>query len=83
MINSLQPKKGDAKYEKLFKIRPLITHLSQRFLSVLHPSQNQAIDESMIRFKDRSSQKQYMPKKMIKRGYKCLLNVKSLFKSDC
>lgn len=78
MINSLQPKKGDAKYEKLFKIRPLITHLSQRFLSVLHPSQNQAIDESMIRFKDRSSQKQYMPKndqERVQVSVKCLKSV--------
>lgn len=68
--NSLQPKKGDANFDKLFKIRPLISHLSDRFLSVLNPSENQAIDESMIRFKGRSSLKQYMPKKPIKRGYK-------------
>ncbi|GFT37993.1 piggyBac transposable element-derived protein 3 [Trichonephila clavipes] len=53
--NSLCRKKCDAKYDKLFKIHPLISHLSERFLSVFHPSENQAIDESMIRFKGRSS----------------------------
>ncbi|XP_050295106.1 piggyBac transposable element-derived protein 4-like [Anthonomus grandis grandis] len=34
------------------------------------PSEYQAIDESMIRFKGRSSIRQYMPMKLIKRGYK-------------
>ena len=30
-----------------------------------------SIDESMIKFKSRSSFKQYMPLKLIKRGFKC------------
>ncbi|XP_055918585.1 piggyBac transposable element-derived protein 4-like [Eupeodes corollae] len=34
------------------------------------PSKHQAIDESMIKFKGRSSLRQYMPMKPIKRGYK-------------
>ena len=68
--NSLQPKRGDDKFDKLYKIRPLIVHLSERFLSVFRPGKNQAVDESMVKFKGRSSLKQYMPKKPIKRGYK-------------
>ncbi|KAJ8967366.1 hypothetical protein NQ314_002936 [Rhamnusium bicolor] len=36
----------------------------------LHLHEHVAIDESMIRFKGRSSLKQYMPKKPIKRGFK-------------
>lgn len=68
--NSLQPKKGDVLFDKLYKLRPLLQHLSERFLSVFHPSEYQSIDESMVKFKGRSSLKQYMPKKPIKRGYK-------------
>ncbi|XP_018403038.1 PREDICTED: piggyBac transposable element-derived protein 3-like [Cyphomyrmex costatus] len=35
------------------------------------PNKYLSVDESMIKFKDRSSLKQYMPAKPIKRGYKC------------
>ncbi|GFR08818.1 piggyBac transposable element-derived protein 3 [Trichonephila clavata] len=62
--------KGDKDFDKLYKLRPLITHLSEKFLSVLRLSKHQAVDESMVKFKGRSSLKQYMPKKPIKRGYK-------------
>lgn len=68
--NSLQPKRGDPLFDKLYKLRPLLTHLAERFLSVFRPSEYQAIDESMVKFKGRSSLRQYMPKKPIKRGYK-------------
>ena len=61
--NSLQPKRGDDKFHKLYKIRPLIIHLSERFLSVFRLGKNQAVNESMVKFKGRSSLKQYMPKK--------------------
>ncbi|GFV56862.1 piggyBac transposable element-derived protein 4 [Trichonephila clavipes] len=40
------------------------------FLKVFKPGQKQAIDENMIKFRERSSLKQYIPKKPIKRGYK-------------
>lgn len=68
--NTLEPKRGDENFDKLYKVRPLLTHLSERFLNVFHPSENQSIDESMIKFKGRSTIKQYMPKKPIKRGFK-------------
>ncbi|XP_035208655.1 piggyBac transposable element-derived protein 4-like [Stegodyphus dumicola] len=68
--NCLQPKRGEANFDKLYKIRPLLNHLSERFMAVFNPNETQAVDESMIRFKGRSSLKQYMPKKPIKRGYK-------------
>lgn len=66
----MQPKKNEASFDKLYKLRPLLNHLSERFFALFRPGQNQSIDESMIRFKGRSSIKQYMPKKPIKRGYK-------------
>ena len=61
--NSLQPKKGEKNFDKLYIFCPLLGSLSERFLSVFCPSQNQAIDELMVEFKGRSSLKQYMPKK--------------------
>ncbi|GFY50058.1 piggyBac transposable element-derived protein 4 [Trichonephila inaurata madagascariensis] len=68
--NNLMPKKSEKNFDKLYKVRPLLDHLSEMFLKVFKPGQKQAIDESMIKFKGRSSLKQYMPKKPIKRGYK-------------
>ncbi|GFY55831.1 piggyBac transposable element-derived protein 4 [Trichonephila inaurata madagascariensis] len=68
--NNLMPKKSEKNFDKLYKGRPLLDHLSEMFLKVFKPGQKQAIDESIIKFKGRSSLKQYMPKKPIKRGYK-------------
>lgn len=68
--NSKQPKKGEASFDKLYKVRPLLKYLGDTFLSCYKPTKRQAVDESMIRFKGRSSLKQYMPQKPIKRGYK-------------
>lgn len=68
--NSVHPKRGFPDYDKLYKLRPMIEMLSQTFLKCYRPSKYQAIDESMIKFKGRSSLKQYMRDKPIKRGYK-------------
>lgn len=57
-------------FDKLSKIRPIMDILNQSFKNNCTESQNQSIDESMVKFKGRSSMKQYMPKKPIKRGYK-------------
>ncbi|GFT50084.1 piggyBac transposable element-derived protein 4 [Trichonephila clavipes] len=64
------PKKSEKNFDKLYKVCPLIDHLSEIFFKVFKPGQKQAIDESMIKFKGQSSLKQYIPKKLIKRGYK-------------
>lgn len=69
--NTQQPRKDDPDmYDKLYKVRPLLTHLNKKFQEAFIPSEHQAIDEAMIKFKGRSSLKQYMPAKPIKRGYK-------------
>lgn len=60
----------DTKEDKLFKIRPMVTRLSERFSSTTTSSSSQSIDECMVKFKGKSSLKQYMPQKPIKRGYK-------------
>ncbi|XP_058810396.1 piggyBac transposable element-derived protein 4-like [Phymastichus coffea] len=68
--NSKEPAKGDPEYDKLYKLRPLLDTLSETFRECWKPSHHQAIDESMMKFKERSSMKQYMPAKPTKRGYK-------------
>lgn len=56
--------------DKLFKVRPLLEHLNRAFFKNRNESEHLSIDESTIRFKGRSSLKQYNPMKPIKRGYK-------------
>ena len=56
-------------YDKLFKIRPLISHLQFKFRRISKP-QRLCVDEQMIPFKGISTLKQYMPLKPVKWGYK-------------
>ena len=44
--------------------------IGERFESVYHPHCQCAIDEAMVPYKGRSSLKQYMPQKPVKRGFK-------------
>ncbi|XP_061384655.1 piggyBac transposable element-derived protein 2-like [Danaus plexippus] len=69
--NNQQPSREDVNFDKLYKIRPLISLLSQSFENNAFNSSSQSIDESMILFKGRSSLKQYMPLKPIKGAIKC------------
>ena len=56
--------------DKLYKLRPLIVALNKNFVKLYNVSRKVSVDESMVRFKGRSSIKQYNPMKPIKRGYK-------------
>ena len=62
--------RSDPSYDRLGKIRPLIEHLSEKFEALYNATKNLAVDEAMIKFQGRSSLKQYMPMKPIKRGIK-------------
>jgi len=75
--NSTVPKRGDPNYDKLYKLRPLIDRINERFQSQCIQTTSQSVDEEMIAFKGRSSLKQYMPLKPIKRGYKVWLRCDS------
>lgn len=68
--NMLIPEKGTQNYDKLYKVRPLLDKLEETFKNYYFPTKRQSIDESMIKFKGRSSLRQYLPLKPIKRGYK-------------
>ena len=67
--NNQMPSRGDKNFDKLYKVRPF-HNLNEQFLKSYKPTECQSIDESMIKFKGRSSFKQCIPKKPIKREYK-------------
>ncbi|XP_022168644.1 piggyBac transposable element-derived protein 4-like [Myzus persicae] len=71
--NKMIPKKNEIGYDKLYKVRPYLTVLKYNFQKYYNPNKIIAVDESMIKFKGRSTLKQYMLKKTIKRGYKVWL----------
>ena len=68
--NSTLASRGSPEYDRLGKIRPLLEQIQSRCATLYNPSKELAIDEAMIKFQGRSSLKQYMPQKPIKRGIK-------------
>ena len=62
--------RGTPGHDRLGKVRPFIDHMSERFDSLYRPHKEVSVDEAMIKFQGRSTLKQYMPKKPIKRGIK-------------
>ncbi len=67
--DSLVPR-GSPGHDGLGKVRPLITYLSEHFAIQYRPRRDHAVDEALIKFQCRSSLKQYMPLKPVKRGIK-------------
>ena len=61
---------GKDGYDKLGKIKPVIEAVREKSIKNFMPHRESSIDEAMIRFKGRSSLKQYLPMKPIKRGIK-------------
>lgn len=68
--NEKEPNRNSPEYDKMYKLRPMIQELNKLFQQETANSSKQSIDECMVKFKGRSSLKQYMPKKPIKRGFK-------------
>ena len=68
--NSTLVPRGSPGYDRLGKIRPFIEYLEEKFRVMYNPSRELAVDEAMIKFQGRSSLKQYLPKKPVKRGIK-------------
>jgi len=64
------PARGDADYDELWKIRPLIDICDPTYLTVYGPGSNLSIDESIIKYKGRIHFKQYLPSKPCKWGIK-------------
>ena len=68
--NTQAPSRSDPNYDKLWKIRPLITALEKNCRELYSPHQQLSVDESMIGTKCRLSFIQYMPAKPVKWGVK-------------
>ena len=68
--NATLSPRGTPGHDRLGKVRPVIDHLSKRFSDVYDPHREVAVDEAMVKFTGRSTLKQYMPLKPVKRGIK-------------
>ena len=68
--NSNAKPRGHPECDKLYKIRPVMKSILQKYLSLYNLHRDNSIDEAMVGFKGRSSLKQYMPNKPTKCGYK-------------
>ena len=68
--NATIVRRGEEGYSRLQKIQPIIDEVRQACIKNYNPHQDNAIDEAMIKFKGRSSLKQFMRDKPVKRGIK-------------
>lgn len=59
--NQNMPSRYSTYFDRLYKIRPMISHLNKVFPEMYSPSRFLSVDKSMIAFIDRTSMKQYMP----------------------
>jgi len=83
--NSLEPKSGSTNYSKIYKIKNFVEILLRNFQNNYKFGRYGSIDETMVKFKGRSSLKQYIPLKPIKRGYKiwCLCDSITSYLFNC
>ena len=68
--NELMRDRGDAGYDRLHKIRPLLEKLNVQFEACAEKEMKVSVDEQIVPFKGRHSLKVYMMKKPNKWGYK-------------
>ena len=68
--NSQMPQPREPNFVNLFKVREFLNDLYTNFWINYNPHREQAVDQAMIKYKGRTSLKQYMPMKPIKRGIK-------------
>ena len=68
--NTGLPTPGSPGYDRLRKVRPILDCIAERFLNLYNPNCECSIDEAMIPYKGRSSMKQYVPLKPVRRGFK-------------
>ena len=61
--NSQAKKRGEQGYDPLFKVRPLLKHLSRKFQFLYTCLQYISIDESLVGLKNRTELMQYLPNK--------------------
>ena len=65
-----EPPRANANYDRLFKIRTILSIVLDNIQNAYEPSKNLSVDEAMIACKGRLSFRQYMPAKPTKYGIK-------------
>ena len=76
---STTPLPTDENYDRLNRTRKMLTLIEERFVALYHPHCQCAVDEAMVPYnKGRSSLKEYMPKKIVKRGLKMWVQADSV-----
>ena len=68
--NDSLPAYGNPSYSKIQKVKPVLTYISTKLYEAFVPGRDLSVDEAMVKYKGRSSIKQYMPAKPVKRGFK-------------
>ena len=68
--NSLAPAQRTPEYDGPYKIKPVLDVICGKSKPLHSLGQNISVDEAMVKFKGRSSLKQYQPMKPIKCGFK-------------
>ena len=61
---------GQPGYDRLGKVRSILERVQDKLINLYNPHCENAVDEAMIPFQGRSTLKQYMPAKPVKRGIK-------------
>ena len=67
------PDRTEPNPDKLFKIRPHVDHLFEKFQEIYTPSKNVCIYESLLLWKGRLHFKQYIPLKRSRFGIKLVI----------
>ena len=70
--------RGQEGHDRLAKVRPVIDAIRKSFLDKYSPHKENAVDEAMVPFKGRSSLKQYVPLKPVRRGFKIWVRADSI-----
>ena len=66
----LTPPRGSENYDRLYKVRSILSPVLTNSQEAYYPGKNLAVDEEMIAFKGRQEFRQYMPAKPTKYGIK-------------
>lgn len=70
--------RGQEGHDRLAKVRPVINSIQKSFLENYSPHKENSVDEAMVPFKGRSSLKQYVPLKPVRRGFKIWVRADSI-----
>lgn len=68
--NAKQPARGDPDRDRLYKVRPVLSHFQSKFETVYKPDREIAVDESLLLWKGQLIFKQYIPLKRSRFGIK-------------